>query len=169
MSSPAPQKNHVRMEMAAVPDNVALARVTVAAFAAQLDFTLDEIEDIRVAVSEAITNAVVHAYGDPDPLDPAGGVSRGVVTLEVAHDGEALTIAVADQGRGIADVALARQPAYTTDPERMGLGFAIMESFSDQLDVTSEVGRGTMVRMVKRPRAARASATGEAAGDDRPV
>ncbi len=164
--------------MAAVADNVALSRVTVAAFAAQLDFTLDEIEDIRVAVSEAVTNAVVHAYGDADlgggvnhggGVNPAGGANPGTVTLEVAHDGEALTIIVTDHGRGIADVALARQPAYTTDPERMGLGFAIMESFSDELEVASEVGRGTTVRMVKRPRAARASGAGEAAGDDRPV
>ncbi|MHB0885096.1 MAG: anti-sigma F factor [Bacillota bacterium] len=160
------------MEMAAVAENVALSRVTVAAFASQLDFTLDEIEDIRVAVSEAVTNAVVHAYGDADLGGGAAsgvGANPGTVSLDVAHDGEALTIIVTDQGRGIADVPLARQPAYTTDPERMGLGFAIMESFSDDLDVTSEVGRGTTVRMVKRPRAVRASGAGEAAGDDRPV
>lgn len=164
VSSPAPLKNHIRLEMAAVPDNVALARVTVAAFASQLDFTLDEIEDIRVAVSEAVTNAVVHAYSDGAPGGPSG-----TVTLEAAHDREALTIAVADQGRGIVDVALARQPAYTTDPERMGLGFAIMESFCDELDVASEVGRGTTVKMVKRPRAAKAPRAEGAAGDDRPV
>ncbi|HEY3316557.1 MAG TPA: anti-sigma F factor [Bacillota bacterium] len=152
-----PFKNHVKLEMEALPDNVALARVTVASFATQLDFTLEEVEDIRVAVSEAVTNAVVHAY-DGGP---------GTVVIEAGHDGEALTLTILDHGRGIPDVALARQPAYTTDPERMGLGFAIMESFSDELDVTSAPGRGTTVRMVKRPRAARAHGGNPA--DARPV
>lgn len=146
--------NKIRLEMEALPDNVALARVTVASFATQLDFTLEEVEDIRVAVSEAVTNSVVHAYG-------GGG---GMVIIEAVHDGETLTLVISDHGKGIPDVALARQPAYTTDPERMGLGFAIMESFSDELEVTSTPGIGTTVRMVKRPRAARVGPAGPTMG-----
>lgn len=146
--------NRIRLEMEALPDNVALARVTVASFATQLDFTLEEVEDIRVAVSEAVTNSVVHAY--------SGGT--GKVVVEGEHDGETLTLVISDLGKGIHDVTLARQPAYTTDPERMGLGFAIMESFSDELEVTSTPGRGTTVRMIKRPRAARAGCGGPPGG-----
>ena len=168
MAASEPAKNHVRLVMAAVVDNVALARVTAAAFATQLDFTLEEIEDIRVAVSEAVTNAVIHAYGGraggADAAASGTSPVSGTVNIDLAHDGETLTITVSDHGRGIPDVALARRPAFTTDPERMGLGFAIMESFCDRLDVVSEVGRGTTVTMIKRPRAMTPRTEG-AAGD----
>ncbi|HEY8488429.1 MAG TPA: anti-sigma F factor [Thermaerobacter sp.] len=123
-------------------ENVGVARVAVAAFAAQLPFTLGELEEIKVAVSEAVTNAVVHGYGH----------DRGVVTVRAGHDGRRLWVEVTDSGRGIADIDQARQPAFSTDPERMGMGFAFMEAFMDQVDVESVPGSGTTVRMYKRPR-----------------
>lgn len=134
------KENRVLLEMDGRPENVAVARVLVATVAAQHGFTVAEIEEIRVAVSEAVSNAVIHAYG----------TALGVVRLEVAaRDGE-LEVAVADRGRGIADLELARQAAFSTDPERMGLGFVFMENFMDQVEVETAPGQGTRVRMRKR-------------------
>ncbi|HMM21298.1 MAG TPA: anti-sigma F factor [Selenomonadales bacterium] len=133
-------KNEIKMTFPSNSENVGIARVTAAAFAAQLDLTLNDIEEIKVAVSEAISNAVIHGYGDK-----AGNVEFSM-TLE---DG-VLEFIVSDHGKGIADIALARQPSYSSDPERMGLGFVFMESFMDELRVESEVGKGTTVRMVKK-------------------
>ncbi len=122
--------------------NEAFARSAVAAFAAQADPTLDELADIRTAVSEAVTNCIVHAY--PDPI--------GTVSVTAAFcEGGVLRVVVADKGVGIEDVAEAMQPMYTTGgPERAGLGFAVMESFMDTVRVRSVPGRGTRVTMTKR-------------------
>jgi stage II sporulation protein AB (anti-sigma F factor) len=135
-------ENYVTLEFLSKSSNEGFARVAVAAFAAQLDPTLDELGDIKTAVSEAVTNAIVHAY--PDQL--------GKIALKVRiHEGKVLEIVVQDWGRGIEDIDRARSPLYTTGgEERSGMGFTIMESFMDQLTVRSVVGRGTTVSMRKK-------------------
>ncbi|HEY8393282.1 MAG TPA: anti-sigma F factor [Thermaerobacter sp.] len=142
----------MELRLASVPENVGIARVAVAAFAGQLPFTLSEIEEIKVAVSEAVTNAIVHGYGHP----------HGVVTVRAEHNGSRLLVVVEDRGRGIEDVEQARQPAFSTDPERMGMGFAFMEAFMDEVGVESAVGVGTTVRLYKRPRPQEGAAAGDA-------
>ena len=122
--------------------NEGFARAAAACYAAQLDPTLDELADIKTAVSEAVTNAIVHAY--PDEL--------GIVTLRLRIlEGNVLEITVKDKGVGIPDVNRAREPLFTTgNEERSGMGFTIMESFMDNLKVRSIVGKGTTVTMRKR-------------------
>ena len=139
-------------------ENVALARVIVSAFAARLDFTVPETEEISVAVSEAVSNSVIHGYrGGP-----------GLIRLEMAASAGQLEVVVADLGVGIEDVEQARQPSFTTQEDRMGLGFVFMESFMDELEVKSEPGRGTVVTMRKRPErgAADRAATGQRSSDE---
>ena len=136
--------NYIKLEFPARSANEALARSAVAAFAAQLDPTLDELGDIRTAVSEAVTNAIVHAY--PDTV--------GTVWLKARIlDGEYLELTVKDKGKGIEDIQRARQPLYTTGgDERSGMGFTIMESFMDKLSVRSRPGTGTTVTMLRHIR-----------------
>ena len=122
--------------------NEAFARAAVACFAAQLDPNLEELNDIKTAVSEAVTNCIVHAY--PDSIGP--------VTLTAAlYEGGLVRITVSDRGVGIADVEQAMQPMYTTGnpEERAGLGFAVMQSFMDKVKVSSTPGRGTRVTLSK--------------------
>ena len=141
--------NYITLECLSRSANEAFARGAVACFAAQLDPTLEELGDIKTAVSEAVTNAIVHAY--PDTL------GRIVIKARVL-EGNVLEITVRDWGRGIADVEQARQPLYTTGgEERSGMGFTIMESFMDQVRVRSAEGKGTRVTMRRRimPRPAR--------------
>lgn len=133
-------KNSLKMVFDSLSENVGIARVTAAAFAAQLDFTLNEIDEIKVAVSEAVSNSVIHGYGG----------SNGVVELIMTLTENAVEYIVKDFGRGIADLEQARQPSYSSDPERMGLGFVFMESFMDELFIETEVDKGTTVRMVKK-------------------
>ena len=134
--------NYITLECLSRSANEAFARGAVACFAAQLDPTLEELGDIKTAVSEAVTNAIVHAY--PDTL---GRVSVKARVL----DGDVLEIVVRDWGRGIEDVERARQPLYTTGgEERSGMGFTILESFMDRLSVRSQQGRGTRVTMRRR-------------------
>jgi stage II sporulation protein AB (anti-sigma F factor) len=122
--------------------NEGFARSVVAAFAAQADPTMDELADIRTAVSEAVTNCIVHAY--PDCI---GSVT---ITAALREDG-VLRVVVADKGCGIEDVPQAMQPMFTTGgPERAGLGFAVMESFMDRVKVRSAPGRGTRVTLEKK-------------------
>jgi len=135
-------ENRVIVELAAIPENVGVARLMAAMVAAQADFTVAEVDEVKLAVSEAVTNAIVHGYR---------GDSRQMVRMEAALEDGELVITVTDSGRGIEDVALAMQPAVTTDPERMGLGFSFMEAHMDQVEVTSQVGQGTRVVMRKRP------------------
>ena len=122
--------------------NEGFARSAAACFAARLDPTLDEVADIKTAVSEAVTNAIVHAY--PDTL--------GKITLRLRHlEGGVLEIYIKDTGIGIPDVEQARTPLFTTgNEERSGMGFTIMESFMDKLTVRSAPGKGTTVTMKKR-------------------
>jgi len=134
--------NEARVIFSSRSTNEGFARTVAACFAAQLDPTLDEINDIKTAVSEAVTNCIVHAY--PDTL---GTVS---MRLRLFSD-YTLEIVVKDSGVGIADVKQARCPAYTTGGEdRSGMGFTIMESFMDSLQVRSSPGKGTTVTMRRR-------------------
>ncbi|EIW18459.1 MULTISPECIES: anti-sigma F factor [Pelosinus] len=133
-------KNQITMSIRSLSENVGIARVSTAAFAAQVDFTLNEIEEIKVAVSEAVSNAVIHGYEYQD----------GEIEIKMTLYEDQLEYIIVDHGKGIADIALARQPSYSSDPERMGLGFAFMESFMDELYIESEVNKGTLVRMVKK-------------------
>lgn len=136
--------NYIKLEFPGKSANEGLARSAVAAFAAQLDPTIDELGDIKTAVSEAVTNAIVHAY--PNQI--------GTVWLRVRLLGEEyLEITVKDKGRGIEDVERARQPLFTTGGEdRSGMGFTIMESFMDKMRVKSAPGKGTTVTMLRRIR-----------------
>lgn len=136
--------NYIKLEFPSRSANEALARSAVAAFAAQLDPTMDELGDIKTAVSEAVTNAIVHAYPD----------SVGTVRLRARIlGGDTLELTVRDSGRGIPDVKQAMEPLYSTGgDDRSGMGFTIMESFMDVLRVRSRPGKGTTVTMRRRIR-----------------
>lgn len=139
--------NYIHFDFLSRSANEAVARGAVACFAAQLDPTLDELGDIKTAVSEAVTNAIVHGY--PDSL---GKISVRARIL----DEDILEITVRDWGRGIPDVEKAREPLFTTGgEERSGMGFTIMESFMDKLTVRSTEGKGTRVTMRRRVRSRR--------------
>ena len=135
-------ENHVSLEFPCRSANEGFARTAAACFAAQLDPTLEEINDVKTAVSEAVTNAIVHAY--PDTL--------GKIVLKLRlRDDHSLEIVVRDWGVGIADVEQARTPLFTTgSEERSGMGFTIMESFMDSLKVRSAPGKGTTVTMRRK-------------------
>ena len=136
------KKNEVRLNFPAVSANEGFARTVVAAFAAQLDPTVEELADIRTAVSEAVTNCIVHAYRKQD----------GEIFLQCAllEDGR-IRIRVRDKGCGIENLELAMQPLYSTaGEERAGLGFAVMQTFMDKLNVRSIPGKGTTVTMEKQ-------------------
>ncbi len=140
--------NYIKLEFPSKSSNESFARMAAAAFAAQLDPTLEELGDLKTAVSEAVTNCIVHAYPE----------SVGKIRMRMRIlDGGVLEIAVQDWGVGIEDVEKAREPLYTTGgEERSGMGFTIMESFTDKLRVRSRPGRGTAVVMQRtiRSRAA---------------
>ncbi len=135
-------ENQIQLTFPSKSINEGFARAAVACFAAQLDPTMDELGDIKTAVSEAVTNCIVHAY--PDAL--------GEITIKarILPD-NVLDLVVKDRGRGIEDVEAARKPMFTTGGvERSGMGFTIMESFMHDLKVTSQVGKGTTVHMKRR-------------------
>ena len=136
-------RTHMSLTFPSLAENESFARVAIAAFAVQLSPTLSEIADLKTAVSEAVTNAIVHGYEG----------TRGDILLRASYDerGE-ITVEIEDHGRGIADIALAMEPFYTTQPEqeRSGMGFSVMQTFMDGLEVVSHPGEGTLVRMRKR-------------------
>ena len=134
--------NEMEVHFLSVPENEAFARVVIAAFAMQLSPTLAEIADVKTAVSEAVTNAIVHGYEG----------TRGTVTMRAMIDNASLSIEIMDRGKGIPNIAQAMEPFYTTHPEqeRSGMGFAVMQTFMDEVDVQSTPGSGTSVRMRKR-------------------
>lgn len=151
--------NEMTVEFDAISDNESFARVTVATFAASLNPTLEEVADIKTAVSEAVTNAIIHGYenifgyGKYGNLRPEYQVVHpGKVRIHCAIQGDVLHIEISDQGKGIEDVEKAMEPLFTTKPEldRSGMGFAFMEAFMDELEVTSHPGKGTKVRMMKK-------------------
>ncbi|MGE5582092.1 MAG: anti-sigma F factor [Bacillota bacterium] len=133
--------NYLNLDFPSLPQNVGLARLVVATFASQLEFTLAEIEEIRVATSEAVSNCVIHAYPD----------SPGIIKLALENQEGALVIQVTDFGKGIANIEQAKQATFSTEPERMGLGLVFMESFMDEMDLKSRPGEGTTIVMKKRP------------------
>ena len=134
--------NRMKLELDSDSKNEAFARYTVTAFVSRLDPDTEELADIRTAVSEAVTNCIIHGYRG----------KSGKVTVSVTlYDDRSVKITVTDKGCGISDIEQARQPLFTTDEsgERGGMGFAIMESFSDRFSVRSALNRGTTVSMVK--------------------
>lgn len=134
--------NRMKLEFLNRSENESFARVAIAAFASPLDPTVEELTEIKTAVSEAVSNAVIHAYPD----------GEGMVTVECAIDEDRrVIIIVSDNGIGIEDIEKAREPLYTSKPgeERSGMGFTVMESFTDRLEVESEPGKGTKVTMIK--------------------
>ena len=135
-------QNEMKLEFDSRSCNESFARVTVAAFLTQLDPTLEEVSDVKTAVSEAVTNAIIHGY--------EGRVEK--VTILCRLEGRELYVEVRDEGKGIADVALAMEPLFTTKEEcdRAGMGFSFMEAFMDSLEVESAPGQGTCVKMRKR-------------------
>ncbi len=134
-------QNRVVLELDSIPENVGVARLLVAMVAAQAEFSVSELDEVKLAVSEAVTNAVIHGYE---------GKSGHTVRLEVSLKEGDLELVVIDYGRGIENIERALQPAVSSDPDRMGLGFSFMESHMDSLKVESQPGRGTRVTMTKR-------------------
>ena len=134
--------NAMRLEFDGQSINEGLARMAISAFAAQMEPSLEELADIKTAVSEGVTNAIVHGYR----------YHNGKVVMEANVRGDVLTVVIEDFGQGIADVAAAREPFYTAAPEeeRAGMGFSIMESFMDSLEVKSSPGEGTRLVMKKQ-------------------
>lgn len=133
--------NEMKLEFVSKSSNEAFARITVAAFASQLDPTIEELADIKTAVSEAVTNCIIHGYEG----------TSGIVKVECRLKDNCIEIEISDNGKGISDIELARKPLYTTKAnlERSGMGFTIMESFMDDFKVESIEGMGTKVTMKK--------------------
>ncbi len=135
-------KNEMKLQFKALSENEAFARVAVAAFVSQLDPTMDELNEIKTVVSEAVTNAIIHGYDEcPD----------GMIYIEAKIDDGIVELVIKDDGAGIPDIEKARQPLFTTKPEleRSGMGFTIMENFVDEIDIKSEPGKGTVIRLRK--------------------
>ena len=136
------QHNEMQITFLSLAENESFARVVIAAFAVQMSPTVSEIADIKTAVSEAVTNAIVHGYEG----------CTGNVVMRARMDDRWLTVEIQDEGKGIANVEQAMEPFYTSHPEqeRSGMGFAVMQTFMDDLQVDSAPGKGTTVRMRKR-------------------
>ncbi len=134
-------ENEMKLEFISKSANEAFARITVAAFASQLDPTIEELADIKTAVSEAVTNCIIHGYDK----------KQGIVKIFARLKENEILIEISDKGKGIENIDIAKEPLYTTKPnlERSGMGFTIMESFMDEVDVESVVGLGTKVTMRK--------------------
>lgn len=134
--------NEMKLEFISKSSNEAFARIAVAAFAAQLDPTIEELADIKTAVSEAVTNCIIHGYEN----------RQGIVKVMGRLKGNEIVIEISDTGKGIENIEVAKEPLYTTKPnlERSGMGFTIMESFMDSMEIESIVDLGTKVTMSKR-------------------
>lgn len=140
------KSNHMKLEFDAVSCNEAFARISVAAFMTQLNPTVEEVADVKTAVSEAVTNCIIHAYENQS--DKSGAK----VEIECEISANKLSVSIRDFGMGIRDIRQAMEPLFTSKPqlERSGMGFAFMEAFMDSLEVTSGVGKGTCVHMTKK-------------------
>ena len=136
-----PKNNQVRLVFDSRPENEGFARMVIAAFVVNMDPTMDELADIKTAVSEAVTNCVIHGYNGGD----------GKIYMNCFREGPTITVEVIDYGVGIEDIEKAMEPLYTTRPEleRSGMGFAFMEAFMDSLSVESTPGKGTRIVMEK--------------------
>ena len=135
--------NKMRLEFSSKSDNESFARIVAAAFVIELDPTLEELSEIKTAISEAVTNAIIHGYNSCENC---------MIVLEGQIYENKVTFTVIDHGGGIADIKKAREPMYTGKPseERSGMGFTIMESFMDSVEVESSIGNGTRITMSKR-------------------
>lgn len=133
--------NNIKIEFPNKSDNERFARTVAAAFIVELDPTMDQLSEVKTAISEAVTNAIIHGYADDE----------GIITMEGKIEDRTVEFTISDNGIGIADIAKAREPLFTGKPEmeRSGMGFTIMETFMDFMEVTSEVGKGTSVTMRK--------------------
>ena len=134
-------ENEMKLEFISKSANEAFARIAVAAFASQLDPTIEELADIKTAVSEAVTNCIIHGYNE----------KQGIVKIFARLKEREIIIEISDKGKGIENIDIAKEPLYTTKPnlERSGMGFTIMESFMDKVEIESVVGLGTKVTMSK--------------------
>ena len=150
--------NEMKMEFDAISENESFARMAIAAFAMNLNPTLEELSDIKTAVSEAVTNAIIHGYGNLRGYEKNKYVHKdekiheGKVYMESRIIGDVIFIDIADRGQGIEDLEKAMEPLFTTKPEldRSGMGFAFMEAFMDDLEVESVPGQGTKIHMIKK-------------------
>ena len=135
-------ENEMKLEFISKSVNEAFARISIAAFASQLDPTIEELADIKTAVSEAVTNCIIHGYDN----------KQGIVKIVAKLKTNEIIIEISDNGKGIENVDIAKEPLYTTKPnlERSGMGFTIMESFMDNLEIESSVGLGTKITMSKK-------------------
>jgi stage II sporulation protein AB (anti-sigma F factor) len=135
-------ENEMKLEFLSKSNNEAFARISVAAFAAQLDPTIEELADIKTAVSEAVTNCIIHGYEDKE----------GIVKIVCRLIENTIIIEISDSGKGIENIEVAKRPLYTSKPnlERSGMGFTIMENFMDEMKVESILGLGTKVTMKKK-------------------
>ncbi|MDU5106759.1 MULTISPECIES: anti-sigma F factor [unclassified Clostridium] len=135
--------NKISIELMSKSENEGFARVAVAAFVSQLDPTVEELTDVKTAVSEAVTNSIIHGYENK---------KEGIIKIEASITGNEITIIIEDYGKGINNIEQAMEPLYTSKPEleRSGMGFTVMETFMDNLEVFSEYGKGTKVIMKKK-------------------
>ena len=134
--------NEMKLEFVSKSSNEAFARVVAAAFVSQMDPTLEELADVKTAVSEAVTNAIIHGYEN----------KCGIIRMSCRQYDNSVEIEITDEGKGIEDIEQARQPLFTSKPdmERSGMGFTVMESFMDKIEVRSELGQGTTVVLYKK-------------------
>ena len=134
-------ENEMKLEFISKASNEAFARISVAAFASQLDPTIEELADIKTAISEAVTNCIIHGYED----------KKGIIRIIGKIKNNELIVEISDSGKGIENIEMAKEPLFTTKPnlERSGMGFTIMESFMDSMKVESVLGIGTKVTMTK--------------------
>lgn len=137
-------ENNFKIEIDSYPSNIAVVRVAVATFVSALDISIDDLMDIKTAVSEAVTNAIEHGYDNK--------LGKVIVETIITSDvDDKVVVIVKDEGVGISDIELATTPTYTSKPEleHAGLGFTIMESFMDQIEIDSEVNKGTTIKLTK--------------------
>lgn len=134
--------NEMKLEFVSKSSNEAFARVVAAAFVSQMDPTLEELADVKTAVSEAVTNAIIHGYEN----------KYGIITMICRQFDNSVEIEITDDGKGIEDIEQARQPLFTSKPdmERSGMGFTVMESFMDRIEVRSQPGQGTTIMLYKK-------------------
>jgi len=133
--------NRIKLELLSKGENVSLARITIAAFVSQLNLTINDLEEIKVAVSEAVSNSIIHGYQNE---------TDKFITIIGTLYTDNVEIEVADNGIGIPNIKIAMEPTFSTDPERMGLGFVFMQSFMDEVRVESKVDHGTKVILSKK-------------------
>lgn len=146
------KSNYFKCEFSAISQNEALARAVVSAFLIQFDPTIEELSDMRTAISEAVTNSIIHGYRCfTTEAEGTADAAENRVEIECWREGETAFVSVTDRGCGIENIEQARQPLYTSAPEleRSGLGFSIMESFCDSMEVVSELGKGTRIVLTK--------------------